>query len=110
MTVRIVIGFPRNAGPWALVKGNISSRQGRDVYFSPSVDSGHSGGPVFQGGKVVAVVGAGNQTVGRGITVRSVQDSWRALGLRRKRARARYRLVLNHRLRLPQRPNWNHGN
>lgn len=77
----IVIGFPRNAGPWALVKGNISSRQGRDVYFSPSVDSGHSGGPVFQGDKVVAVVGAGSQTVGRGITVRSVQDYMEGFGV-----------------------------
>ena len=25
----LVIGFPRNAGPWAVIKGNISSRQGR---------------------------------------------------------------------------------
>ena len=77
----IVIGFPRNAGPWALIKGNISSRQGRDIYFSPSVDSGHSGGPVFQGGKVVAVVGAGSQSVGRGVTVRSVQDYIEGFGI-----------------------------
>ncbi len=60
----LVIGFPRNAGPWALIKGNISSRQGRDIYFSPSVDSGHSGGPVFHSGKVVAMVGAG-RSIGR---------------------------------------------
>ncbi len=77
----LVIGFPRNAGPWALIKGNISSRQGRDIYFSPSVDSGHSGGPVFQGGKVVAVVGAGSQSVGRGITVRSAQDYIEGFGI-----------------------------
>lgn len=70
----MVIGFPRNAGPWAIVKGNISSRQGRDIFFSPSVESGHSGGPIFQGGKVIGVVGAGSQTVGRGITVKSVLD------------------------------------
>jgi formylglycine-generating enzyme required for sulfatase activity len=77
----LVIGFPRNAGPWALIKGNISSRQGRDIYFSPSVDSGHSGGPVFQGGKVVAVVAAGSHSVGRGITVRSVQDYIEGFGI-----------------------------
>ena len=77
----LVIGFPRNAGPWALIKGNISSRQGRDIFFSPSVDSGHSGGPVFQGGKVVAVVGAGSQSVGRGVTVRSVQDYIEGFGI-----------------------------
>ena len=70
----VVIGFPRNAGPWAIVKGNISSRQGRDIYFSPSVESGHSGGPIFQGGKVVGVVGSGSQSVGRGVTVGSVED------------------------------------
>lgn len=70
----MVIGFPRNAGPWAIVKGNISSRQGRDLFFSPSVESGHSGGPIFQGGKVVGVVGAGSLSVGRGVTVGSVED------------------------------------
>jgi len=77
----LVIGFPRNAGPWALIKGNISSRQGRDIYFSPSVDSGHSGGPVFHSGKVVAVVGAGSQSVGRGVTARSVQDYIEGYGI-----------------------------
>lgn len=56
----LAIGFPRNAGPWAIVKGNISSRQGRDIYFSPSIESGHSGGLIFQGGKIVAMVGAGS--------------------------------------------------
>lgn len=70
----LVIGFPRNAGPRALIKGNISSRQGRDIFFSPSVDSGHSGGPVFHGGKVVGMVSAGNQSVGRGVTAKSIQD------------------------------------
>ena len=77
----LVIGFPRNAGPWALIKGNISSRQGRDIYFSPSVDSGHSGGPIFQSGKVVAMVGSGIQSVGRGVTVRSVQDYIEGFGI-----------------------------
>lgn len=77
----LVIGFPRNAGPWALIKGNISSRQGRDIYFSPSVDSGHSGGPVLYSGKVVAMVGAGSQSVGRGVTARSVQDYIEGFGI-----------------------------
>ena len=77
----LVIGFPRNAGPWAIIKGNVSSRQGRAIYFSPSIDSGHSGGPVFHGGKVVAVVGAGSQSVGRGVTARSVQDYIEGFGI-----------------------------
>ncbi|MEO8046315.1 MAG: serine protease [Nitrospirota bacterium] len=77
----VVIGFPRNAGPWAVIKGNFSSRKGREIYFSPSIDSGHSGGPIFQGGKVVAVVGAGNQTISLGITVRSVEDYLEGYGI-----------------------------
>jgi formylglycine-generating enzyme required for sulfatase activity len=77
----LVIGFPGNAGPWALIKGNISSRQGRDIYFSPSVDSGHSGGPVLHSGNVVAMVGAGSQSVGRGVTARSVQDYIEGFGI-----------------------------
>ncbi|NGZ11787.1 MAG: hypothetical protein CV088_20865 [Nitrospira sp. LK70] len=77
----LVIGFPRNAGPWAIVKGNISSRQGRDIFFSPSVESGHSGGPIFQGGKVVGVVGSGGQSVGRGVTVGSVEDYIEGFGI-----------------------------
>ena len=51
------------------------------MYFSPSVDSGHSGGPVFHSGKVVAVVGAGSQSVGRGVTARSVQDYIEGFGI-----------------------------
>lgn len=77
----MVIGFPRNAGPWAIVKGNISSRKGRDIYFSPTIESGHSGGPILQGGKVVGVVGAGDQSVGRGVTARSVQDYIEGFGV-----------------------------
>ena len=77
----VVIGFPRNAGPWAIVKGNISSRQGRDIFFSPSVESGHSGGPIFQGSKVVGVVGSGIQSVGLGVTVGSVEDYIEGFGI-----------------------------
>ena len=78
----LVIGFPRNAGPWAVIKGNISSRQGRDIYFSPSIESGHSGGPIIQGENVVAVVGgADSQLVGRGVTVRSALDYLEGFGV-----------------------------
>lgn len=77
----MVIGFPRNAGPWAIVKGNISSRQGRDIFFSPSVESGHSGGPIFQGGKVVGMVSAEDHSIGRGVIVRSAQDYMEGFGI-----------------------------
>jgi len=77
----LVIGFPRNAGPWALIKGNISSRQGRDIYFSPFVDSGYSGAPVLENGKAVAMVVTGGQSVGRGVMARSIQDYIEGFGI-----------------------------
>jgi hypothetical protein len=70
----ILIGFPRGVGPWAVIKGNISSRQGRDIYFSPTVGEGNSGGPIIQNGKVVGLVGAGGQLIGQGVTARSIED------------------------------------
>ena len=77
----IMIGFPGNAGPWNVVKGNISSRQGRDLYFSPAVDSGHSGGPILQNGKVVGVVAVAGQSSGRGVIARSVHDYVEGFGV-----------------------------
>ena len=77
----IVIGFPRNAGAWAVIKGNISSRQGRDLYFSPTVDSGHSGGPMIQSGKVVGLVAVAGQSSGRGVIARSVHDYVEGFGI-----------------------------
>jgi S1-C subfamily serine protease len=77
----IMIGFPGNAGPWNVVKGNISSRQGRDLYFSPTVDSGHSGGPILQNGKVVGLVAAAGMASGRGLTARSVHDYVEGFGV-----------------------------
>lgn len=77
----IVIGFPRGAGPWAVIKGNVSSRQGRDIYFTPAVDSGHSGGPIIQSGKAVGLVGGTGQLVGRGITAKSIRDFIEGFGI-----------------------------
>lgn len=77
----IMIGFPGNAGPWNVVKGNISSRQGRDLYFSPPVDSGHSGGPIIENGKVVGMVAVAGQSSGRGVIARSVHDYVEGFGV-----------------------------
>ncbi|MEK6762304.1 MAG: SUMF1/EgtB/PvdO family nonheme iron enzyme [Nitrospirota bacterium] len=84
----VVIGFPRNAALWAIVNGNISSRHGRDILFSPSVESGHSGGPIFQGSKVVGVVGSESQSVGRGVTVGSVEDFIDGFGIMAQESRS----------------------
>jgi S1-C subfamily serine protease len=77
----IMIGFPGNAGPWNVVKSNVSSRQGRDLYFSPVVDSGHSGGPILQNGKVVGLVAAVGQSSGRGVIARSDHDYVEGFGV-----------------------------
>ncbi len=52
----VVIGFPRLAGPWSVIKGDIVSRKGREIIFSGAVDEGNSGGPMIKEGKVVALV------------------------------------------------------
>jgi formylglycine-generating enzyme required for sulfatase activity len=77
----ILIGFPRGVGPWAVIKGNISSRQGRDIYFYPTVGEGNSGGPIIQNGKVVGLVGAGGQLIGQGVTARSIEDYIEGFGI-----------------------------
>ena len=76
----VTIGFPLGAGPWHVTKGNIGSRQGRTIYFDPRVDSGNSGGPIIQKGKVVGVVMAARSS-GQGITARSVQDYIEGFGI-----------------------------
>lgn len=77
----ILIGFPRDAGSWAIVKGNISSRKGLDLYFSPAVGPGHSGGPIIQSGKVVGLVAVAGQSSGRGVMARSVQGYVEGFGI-----------------------------
>jgi len=77
----ILIGFPRGAGPSAIIRGNVSSREGHDIYFSPTVGEGNSGGPIIQNGKVVGLVGAGNQSMGQGVTARSIEDYIEGFGL-----------------------------
>ncbi|GKS57478.1 hypothetical protein YTPLAS18_10050 [Nitrospira sp.] len=70
----LVIGFPSGAGPWNITRGNIGSRQGRDLYFSPPVDEGNSGGPIIQNGKVVGLVAGGGLTIGQGVLSTSLQS------------------------------------
>ena len=51
------IGFPRLAGaPWAVTKGELVGRKGRDLVFSGAIDEGNSGGPLLKGTQVVGIV------------------------------------------------------
>ncbi len=50
------IGFPRMGGDWAVSKGHLSARQGRELIFAMPVGEGNSGGPLLLNGKAVALV------------------------------------------------------
>lgn len=52
-----VLGFPRLAGaPWAVTKGELVGRNGRNLVFSGPIDEGNSGGPLLKGHQVVGIV------------------------------------------------------
>jgi formylglycine-generating enzyme required for sulfatase activity len=69
----ILIGHPRGAGDWAILRGSIASRQGRYVIVDANIDEGNSGGPIIQNGEVVGIVG-GVTRYGRGVTSGSVRE------------------------------------
>jgi formylglycine-generating enzyme required for sulfatase activity len=55
-----------------VIKGNIGSTQASEIFFSPIVDTGNSGGPIIRKGKVIGIVMATDSS-GRGLTVDRVQ-------------------------------------
>ena len=69
----VVIGHPRGAGNWAILKGGIASRQGRYMTIDANIDEGNSGGPIIHSGEVVGLIG-GVTRYGRGVTAGSVRE------------------------------------
>lgn len=69
----MVIGHPRGAGDWAILKGSIASRQGRYLTVDANIDEGNSGGPIIQNGQVVGLIG-GAQRYGKGVTIGTVRE------------------------------------
>jgi formylglycine-generating enzyme len=69
----MVIGHPREAGDWAILKGSIASRQGRYLTVDANIDEGNSGGPIIHSGQVVGLIG-GAQRYGKGVTVGTVRE------------------------------------
>ena len=69
----MVIGHPRGAGDWAIIKGTIASRLGRHVTVNANIDEGNSGGPIIHSGQVVGLIG-GAQQYGKGITIGTVRE------------------------------------
>lgn len=76
----ILIGFPRGTGPWNVIKGSIGSTQGSDIYFSPTVETGNSGGPIIRQGNVIGIVMA-TESSGRGLTGDRIQAYIAGFGL-----------------------------
>jgi len=68
-----VIGFPRLAGPWSVIKGSIVSRRGRDIFFDGTIDEGNSGGPMMREGQVAGLVTGLSGPYGCAIPAVSVQ-------------------------------------
>jgi formylglycine-generating enzyme required for sulfatase activity len=69
----LVIGHPRGAGDWAILKGGVASRKGRYITVDANIDEGNSGGPIIHSGEVVGLVG-GVTRYGRGVTAGSVRE------------------------------------
>jgi hypothetical protein len=52
-----MIGFPASVGaPWAVTKGSIVGRRGKDIVFAGAVEAGNSGGPLIKGDQVVGLI------------------------------------------------------
>lgn len=69
----VVIGHPRSAGDWTVLKGSVARREGRHVKVDANVDEGSSGGPMLQNGKVVGLV-AGTTKYGMAVTASSLRE------------------------------------
>lgn len=69
----MVLGHPRGAGDWAIIKGSIASREGRDLKVDANIDEGNSGGPIIHNGQVVGLIG-GAQRYGKGVTIGTVRE------------------------------------
>ena len=53
----MVIGFPRKVGvSWAVTKGEIVGRRGKEIIVTGAVDEGNSGGPLVKDGVVIGVI------------------------------------------------------
>ena len=50
------MGFPANGGQWSVTRMTVSSRQGRNILLSGTVDEGNSGGPVLRRGEIAALM------------------------------------------------------
>ena len=73
------IGFPQGAGPWAVVRATVASREGRDLTLDGNIDEGNSGGPILMQDAVVGVITSVDGKFARAVPaalVRLVLEGW----------------------------------
>ncbi len=77
----LLIGMPRQAGPWSALVVSVVNQRGRDIVFSPAADKGYSGGPVVKSRQVVGVVTTKNQDDGWATPVEIIRLFVRSRGI-----------------------------
>jgi hypothetical protein len=77
----LIIGFPRGAGPWAVIRGSIVARRGRDIDLAAALDEGNSGGPIIQHNKAIGLVAGVSRSYGHGVPAMSIQDYLEGFGI-----------------------------
>ncbi|MDH4305576.1 MAG: SUMF1/EgtB/PvdO family nonheme iron enzyme, partial [Nitrospira sp.] len=85
----VTIGFPRTGGQWAVLKGSVTSREGRSLNLDANIQEGNSGGPIIHNGKVVGLVTARGSNYGSGVTAASAQDYLEGFNVTPRAASAR---------------------
>ena len=68
------IGFPAGGVPWGVVETSFHGRQGRELRFEGSFNSGISGGPILKDGRVIAVVMDEQQRFGSAVSGAAVEE------------------------------------
>jgi hypothetical protein len=74
-----VLSFPREAGDWAILRGNMVIRRGRDLVFDVGIDEGASGGAIVYEGKVIGLVQRKGPQYGIGNPVESLWGFMRGM-------------------------------
>lgn len=74
-----VIGFPRVMGGLSVLPGR-TTRRGRNLVFSQSLEEGFSGSPMLSDGRVIGVV-TRSERYGIGVTVNTLKDFLKEAGI-----------------------------
>ncbi len=81
----LVVGHPRSAGDWTILRGTVVKRQERYLVIDATIDDGTSGAPILDSGDVVGLVGEVRK-YGRGVASGSIQEYLKGHGLLKEAA------------------------